>query len=147
MFPAPGARRAAACFGLDSTASFHLPVLSIVSTGVSFLLRLSNGQRSIPGLFFSCQWFRVISCAQLPFVSSTTRLDSHRVWPGSLSPKRGQFWCICLWVVVWIFAGGWSGIDLESPVQRTWGFVVQIILPRWFFKRGHQLFGEISVRI
>jgi hypothetical protein len=39
-------------FGLDSTASVRLPVLSIVSTGFSFLLRLSNGQRAILGLFF-----------------------------------------------------------------------------------------------
>jgi hypothetical protein len=46
-----------------------------------------------------------------------------------------------------IFAGGCSGIDLESPVQRTRGFVVQIALPRWFPERAHQVFGEMPVRI
>jgi hypothetical protein len=46
-----------------------------------------------------------------------------------------------------IFAGGISGIDLDSPVQRTRGFMVQIALLQWFSERAHQVFSEIPVRI
>jgi hypothetical protein len=38
-------------------------------------------------------------------------------------------------------------ITLESPVQKTRGFAVQIALPRWFFERAHQEFGEMTERI
>jgi hypothetical protein len=36
---------------------------------------------------------------------------------------------------------------LESPVQKTQGFVIKIALLRWFSERVHQMFGEITVRI
>jgi hypothetical protein len=42
---------------------------------------------------------------------------------------------------------GEVGIALKSSNQNTRGFVVQIVLPWWFSKRVHQVFGEIPVRI
>jgi hypothetical protein len=39
------------------------------------------------------------------------------------------------------------GIPLESPDQKSRGFMVQIALPRWFPERVHQVFGEMLVRI
>jgi hypothetical protein len=38
---------------------------------------------------------------------------------------------------------GEAGIALESPDQKTQGFVVRIALPRWFLERAHEVFGEI----
>jgi hypothetical protein len=39
------------------------------------------------------------------------------------------------------------GCVLESPYQKTRGFVVYIALPRWFPERAYQVFGEIPMRI
>jgi hypothetical protein len=36
---------------------------------------------------------------------------------------------------------------LESPDQKTQGFVVQIPLPRWILEHTHQVFGKITVKI
>jgi hypothetical protein len=43
----------------------------------------------------------------------------------------------------WELLQGNTGIALESPDQTTWGFVVQIALPRRFSERVHQVFGEM----
>jgi hypothetical protein len=48
---------------------------------------------------------------------------------------------------VWIFAGAPSGIDLESPVQKTRGFLVQITFIPRSLVHAHKKFGEMSVRI
>jgi hypothetical protein len=40
-----------------------------------------------------------------------------------------------------------AGIVLESPIQKTRGFMIQIALSRWFSERVHQVFGEMTVRI
>jgi hypothetical protein len=40
-----------------------------------------------------------------------------------------------------------SGCVLESPDQKTRGFMVRIALPWWFSNHAHQVFGEIPVRI
>jgi hypothetical protein len=39
-----------------------------------------------------------------------------------------------------------AGIILESPDQKTRGFVVQIALSRLFTEHVHQVFGEMTVR-
>jgi hypothetical protein len=48
---------------------------------------------------------------------------------------------------VWIVAGIYSNMILESSDQKTRGFVVQITLLRWFLEHVHQEFGEMVVRI
>jgi hypothetical protein len=48
---------------------------------------------------------------------------------------------------VWELLQGEVGIALESPDQKTQGFVVQITLLRWFPESVHQMFGEIPVTI
>jgi hypothetical protein len=50
-------------------------------------------------------------------------------------------WFECEWLQ------GEADIVLESPVQKTRDFVIQIALPRWFPECVHQLFGEMYVRI
>jgi hypothetical protein len=42
---------------------------------------------------------------------------------------------------------GGVGVILESPDQKTRGFLIQIVLPRLFFEHVHQLFGEMTERI
>jgi hypothetical protein len=54
---------------------------------------------------------------------------------------------VVLWCGVDESLQGDIGIALESPDQKTRGFVVQIVLPWCFFERAHQVFGEMSVRI
>jgi hypothetical protein len=50
-------------------------------------------------------------------------------------------WFECEWL------HGEAGIVLESPIQKTRGFMIQIALSRWFPERAHQVFGEMTVRI
>jgi hypothetical protein len=61
--------------------------------------------------------------------------------------SSGFFFFRFLWPLVCESLQGDVGIALESPDQKTQGFVVQIALPRWFPERVHQVFGEIPVRI
>jgi hypothetical protein len=42
---------------------------------------------------------------------------------------------------------GDGGIALESPDQKTRGFVIQIAFPRWFSERVYQVFDEMSMMI
>jgi hypothetical protein len=42
---------------------------------------------------------------------------------------------------------GETSIFLDLPDQKTRGFVVQIVLPRWFSERVDQVFGEMPMRI
>jgi hypothetical protein len=42
---------------------------------------------------------------------------------------------------------GEVGIAIESPDQKTRGFLVQITLSQWFSKHVHQVFGEMTMRI
>jgi hypothetical protein len=52
-----------------------------------------------------------------------------------------MLWFECEWLQ------GEAGIVLESSVQKTQGFMIQIALSRWFSERVHQVFDEIPVRI
>jgi hypothetical protein len=38
-------------------------------------------------------------------------------------------------------------VILESPDQKTRGFLIQIVFPRSFSEHVHQLFGEMTERI
>jgi hypothetical protein len=86
---------------------------------------------------FSAPWAR-LPCARTDKNRSSACYWSHH------SPLL-KFWFLCEFLCGSL--QGDVGIVLKSPDQKTRGFVVQIVLPRWFPERVHQLFGEMPMRI
>jgi hypothetical protein len=112
--------------------------------------------------------FSVVSRCQMLFFTACVCL---RIWPQScvvwLPVARFFLWFFCCSnqiepgspdldsssfdfassYCVWIVTGTHLSIAFESSDQKTWEFVVQIALSRWFFEHAYQVFGEMSVRI
>jgi hypothetical protein len=105
----------------SASATSH-PWIPLCHQGLSLSLR----QELAPGLVPSPHW--PLNCT------------------GSLQVSLTH-WIILTLVVCVNHCREEAGINLESPDQKTRGFVVQIAFLRWFLKRAHQVFGEIPVRI
>jgi hypothetical protein len=71
---------------------------------------------------------------------------SNQIEPGSPDLDSSSFDFASSYCV-WIVTGTHLSIAFESSDQKTWEFVVQIALSRWFSEHAYQVFGEMSVRI
>jgi hypothetical protein len=88
----------------------------------------------VPSVRWSQGLHRLPFCSQLLFSLHHQSYQSHRF-------LNFEFLVVCECLQVK------TDIVLKLSDQKTRGFVIQIVLPRWFSERGHQLFGVMPVWI